>query len=1620
MNSFNHLLGSFLSTFKSHFSFPFAGNTDAKKLFRLIVFGLSAFPQAIMAQDPIPQENQCGENTLLITPCYVAGDPTNPLSSSRNDAAVVGFTYSSQTTQAPRPSDPPSPKSIIATGREVGAVWGIAHQRSSNLVFGASVLKRHAGFGPLGSGGIYVMEVDEDLGGGQVRQDLSFSLGSLQRANGNEPIQTAPLSLANNQSRDLPPEGFIDASDASAFDMVGKASLGDIDMTEDESSLWVINVYDQTLYEIPIENPMTTRPSVAIGHKVPDPQCGSDYRPWALKVKENKVYVGVVCTSASFAYVYVFNILTSTWEESPLITVDLDYERGNLLVGEAPREPRSANWNSWADTWAEMDPPDPSGSMKEREFGYAQPILSDIEFVDNGSMVLGFLDRGGMQLGNQAVSPDPSTGLALFTGDAAGDLLIACLNSEGNYILEKDGQLRCNTDNIEGNVPQSPGNGEFFTGDFFEPEEGFIFHDEIMLGSVAYLPGADEIVTVAYDPIDFNTLGREFDFGTDKDYVSKSGGAIWLSLEDGPEPGKKERGFMVYSVLDAFGVVDNTFGKAAGLGDLELFCSVQAPVVLCAVDPGTLVLAAEESDDCYDGTSPVNLSATKETDPTLPEGFQLAYLLSMGEEQVLIDSSSSPQFTVEDFGLYGIHTFIFHPDSVPDITFGVTTNEDIATVFTDSLCGVVDVTGVTYTIDSCFKDCVSSTGSLESKPFSNPAEACYDGENCVELAAEVLTEPILDTGYTVIYVLTSGEELTIRGTGPEPIFCIEDTGRFAIHTLVYNPDKLDLTGIVPGQTSGEEVLNLIAENDTCAQLDVTGAIFRIPLCDSSFCPNDVGELTPIPKSDPLEACYDMDNCVELAAEIAVEPIVLEGYSILYVLTQGEELIIQDTHTLPEFCVEGTGRFTIHTLVYDPDKLDLSNIMIGETTGSEVLELIAASDTCAKLDVSGAPFDIELCPIGVGCPDTIDISAGTLFPVVDSCYDSASGAAVKILAEHVEDPLIPPGFRSIYVLTEGDDLVISQTGAEPMFMVSGEGSFRIHTLIFDSLTLDLSGVELGTTTAGELLNSFADTICVALDIEGALFDIIPCPKDPCEDVIGIDAGTLSPITDTCYVAGEVTVLSAEHGNAPVVPEDFSLIYVLTRGEGLVVLDTDSTPTFKVQGTGLYTIHTLVYDSTSLDLDKIEFGNTTGSMILDMFRDSICAALDVEGATFRINPCSIEEECEDIRSYTLNSWGADRTSNADHALFLFHSPSDPQRADREDRKYGRFLWNTSGNFQVYLNEDGSIKDTATLTGRVYNVVEPGMEIEIDFQLINPMTWSEHKAMGGDYKANQNSQDVADTAHVNWTYWEISDESRLIGHGELEGLVFAVSHFPESKKFKLQVGYGANDKDGSWGMSGWFRYSGVFDGISYDAQGDVNLDIDTCITTEICEPIGGTTQSWVIRDVNANAVEGGDPRVNITWLAFSGNPQNTLYAVDKKIGNGRLYETIEILKAEKDTYLYRVEDRDVEAYSNYSYRLRVVVNGEAVGNTKDQQVKLDKILLELYPNPTDKTLQLAAKYPYAGRHLIEMLNVQGQRVDMHEITDLLVPYTLDVSGQPAGMYFLKVTTPDGKVKLMRFAKK
>ena len=607
------------------------------------------------------------------------------------------------------------------------------------------------------------------------------------------------------------------------------------------------------------------------------------------------------------------------------------------------------------------------------------------------------------------------------------------------------------------------------------------------------------------------------------------------------------------------------------------------------------------------------LTATPNDSAVVPEGFEVIYVLTSGNDLVIEQVNETPEFKLplDASGLFTLHTLVYDPATLDlsIVEIGVTTGVDVNGLLIQGggdICAALDVTGVKFRFGLCDEEptCEAMAGALLAE-----GEACLE-EGEATLTATHDVEPTVPEGFEVIYVLTSGEELTIEQVNAEPTFTVEDIGLFTIHTLVYDPETLDLGIVEIGVTTGVDVNGLLIQGggEICAALDVAGAQFNVLDC---ACPIMAGTLVA-----------DDDACLEngeatLTAMHDMEPVVAEGFSVIYVLTSGEELVIEQVNEEPTFTVESTGRFTIHTLVFDPETLDLGIVEIGVTTGVDVNNLLiqGGGDICAALDVAGAQFNVEECE--AAC----EAMAGTLTADDDACLEDGEAT---LTATRDMEPVVPEGFSLIYVLTSGEELVIEQVNEEPTFTVESTGRFTIHTLVFDPETLDLGIVEIGVTTGvdvnGLLIQGGGD-ICAALDVAGAQFNVEECDDDVDGDCEAT-AGTLVADDADCLAGRSEVTLTATRGEEPNVPEGYELLYVLTSGNNLVIQQVSAEPSFNVNTTGRFTIHTLVYDPETLDLSIVELGVTTGvdvNGLLIQGGGDICAALDVAGAQFNVSRC-----------------------------------------------------------------------------------------------------------------------------------------------------------------------------------------------------------------------------------------------------------------------------------------------------------------------------------------------------------------------------------------------------------------
>lgn len=439
--------------------------------------------------------------------------------------------------------------------QQIGTVWGAAYQLDSQRLFTAAFLKRHSGFGPRGADGVYIFDYTTTpatlLGG--------FDLQGITPANGGSAIDLGtvcrqgpptcdPFSTGSAADYTLPANPATESIDLDAFNKVGRVSYGDIDLSEDGRTLWLVNLNQDALISVDVSDPAVLPPAATVNQYPLSglsgwPSCANGLaRPWALKFANDRGYLGVVCNAETSqnradlaAYILSFNPANLAAGFTTEVNFALNYNREQASTfGVGPDL-----WQPWARTWTDTG----FGASIGTEATFPQPIVSDIEFADDGSMVLDLLDRWGHQAGYDNRLAIAGTTNLLRT-DSGGDIIHACF-SGGAYILE--GQPGCpeNDTGAVGLGNDGPsGTGEFYYQDIVQsntPE----YHFELTTGGLAMLPGRGEVATTAFDPIleDFTQ------------------GFQWHSTSTGQR-------LREYEVTEAGSLQYG--GKANGLGDLEL------------------------------------------------------------------------------------------------------------------------------------------------------------------------------------------------------------------------------------------------------------------------------------------------------------------------------------------------------------------------------------------------------------------------------------------------------------------------------------------------------------------------------------------------------------------------------------------------------------------------------------------------------------------------------------------------------------------------------------------------------------------------------------------------------------------------------------------------------------------------------------------------------------------------------------------------------------------------------------------------------------------------------------------------------------------------------------------
>ncbi len=146
--------------------------------------------------------------------------------------------------------------------------------------------------------------------------------------------------------------------------------------------------------------------------------------------------------------------------------------------------------------------------------------------------------------------------------------------------------------------------------------------------------------------------------------------------------------------------------------------------------------------------------------------------------------------------------------------------------------------------------------------------------------------------------------------------------------------------------------------------------------------------------------------------------------------------------------------------------------------------------------------------------------------------------------------------------------------------------------------------------------------------------------------------------------------------------------------------------------------------------------------------------------------------------------------------------------------RYRWDANGGtFTIYADS------SAKVTGRVFNDSLPNWQWDVEFWFINQLDYASWTALGRDVKIEYAPASLVNANKQDWLFWEFdSTRSRLFGvpGTHFGGDTLLIRHNPPNREFGLQYGLAANSKNGNFGLSGWFLFSG-----SYSGYGDINVN-------------------------------------------------------------------------------------------------------------------------------------------------------------------------------------------------------
>lgn len=261
----------------------------------------------------------------------------------------------------------------------------------------------------------------------------------------------------------------------------------------------------------------------------------------------------------------------------------------------------------------------------------------------------------------------------------------------------------------------------------------------------------------------------------------------------------------------------------------------------------------------------------------------------------------------------------------------------------------------------------------------------------------------------------------------------------------------------------------------------------------------------------------------------------------------------------------------------------------------------------------------------------------------------------------------------------------------------------------------------------------------------------------------------------------------------------------------------------------------------------------------------------------------------------------------------------------------------------------------------------------------------------RSYKDGQGIAGDRYKHWTYYELSNESKLVGKGHNAGKEITLSHSPSNFQFGFQIGEAANDKNGNYGMSGWFYYKNHK---NKWVQGDLNIDLDDC---------GGQYNGGGTNDCDIEVVDWkGKVTVCHNGQVLCVNQRAVANLLAQGASLGACQNTLGHIAAQAGGEITTTEEVKVNEDKDSS-----------TTNSLNIASDMTNVSLSTYPNPARDVTTIRYSSSIAGPVQVNIFDVQGQLVGQVYKGQIEKNRTYEsqfkVSGLKPGMYLIRVSSQD-----------